>query len=111
MQDPLRPRLALGISSLSTRRRPPTAGRLPCLRRAQVACSVGWSAVSSELARFAATFGSGVLLQLNLAFFLPSVPLLLLQAALDQRIDARFGRLRSNFFRVTAGGCGRGGQI
>ena len=65
---------------------------------------MGWSAVSSELARFAASFGSGVLLQLNLAFYLPSVPLLLLQAALDRRIDACFGHLRSNVFRVTAGG-------
>ena len=59
--------------------------------------------MSSELARFASIFGNGVLLQLNLAFYLPSVPLLLLQAALDRRIDARFGHLPSNLVRVTAG--------
>jgi hypothetical protein len=64
---------------------------------------LGFQTVCSELARLAAAWGDGILLRINIAFYLPSVPLLVAVALFDQRVNDRFGRHRSNMLRVTAG--------
>ena len=45
---------------------------------AQVAYKVPWTAISSLITELSARYGPGVLLRLNLAYFLPSIPVLLL---------------------------------
>ncbi|KAL4452253.1 hypothetical protein ABPG75_007915 [Micractinium tetrahymenae] len=72
-----------------------------------LAFSIGWTAISSELARYAAQYGNDVLLKLSLAFYLPSVPLLLTAVVLDEAVDRRVGRHVARTFRAIAGfgGC------
>lgn len=72
----------------------------------QVAVSIGFVAICSELSRLAAAWGNNVLLKINICFYLPSVPLLLLGATFDEHFDQRYGKRRTNTFRVAAGaGC------
>jgi hypothetical protein len=65
--------------------------------------SIGYTAICSELSRLADVWGDGVLLLINLAFYIPSIPLLAAGAAFDHRINRRFGQARSNCFRLIAG--------
>ena len=53
-----------------------------------------WLAVSSQLGWYRHLHGPQVLLQLNLAYFLPSIPLLVVSAYLDRPLEARFGKRR-----------------
>lgn len=68
-----------------------------------MAVTLGFQTVCSELARLAAAWGDSILLRINIAFYLPSVPLLVAGALLDQRFNDRFGRHHSNLLRATAG--------
>ncbi len=65
--------------------------------------TVTFVAVCSDLVRFSQLFGKQALLYLNLAWFVPSLPLLVAQAKLDERYDARFGSRAAARFRVVAG--------
>lgn len=42
-------------------------------------------------------------LQCNLAYFIPSIPILALQFLFDEWADARFGKFRSNCWRAVVG--------
>ena len=69
----------------------------------QVAYKTAWTAISSLLAQFSRDFGPQVLLHLNVAYFLPSIPVLLLQSAFQERIEARFGLAGSALARFCVG--------
>ncbi len=71
--------------------------------RPQVAYKTAWTAISSLLTQFSRDFGPQVLLHLNVAYFFPSIPVLLLQSAFQERIEARFGLARSALARLCAG--------
>lgn len=61
------------------------------LCRPQVSYKVAWTAISSLLTQLSAQYGPEVLLQLNVAYFLPSVPILMLQTLLNERLERRIG--------------------
>lgn len=65
----------------------------------QVGYTMPWAALSSELGYFKMLHGPNFLLFLNLAYFLPSVPILLLQLALDQHYNWLFGTAVSTLAR------------
>jgi len=50
-----------------------------------------WTALSSELGYLKRLHGPKVLLWLNLAYFFPAVPLMLLQIVLDHHHDRKWG--------------------
>jgi hypothetical protein len=56
-----------------------------------VAFTSAWVAVSSQLGYYRRLHGPAVLLQLNIAYFLPSIPLLIVSAFLDKPLEARLG--------------------
>ena len=56
-----------------------------------LAFTSAWVAVSSQLAYYRRIHGPAVLLQLNIAYFLPSIPLLIVSAFLDKPLEARLG--------------------
>ena len=70
---------------------------------AQVAFTAGWSAVSSLIGYYKALYGPHMLLHLNLAYFLPSLPVMLLQSLCDSTIDRRFGRATPAAVRLCIG--------
>lgn len=55
------------------------------------------------LASFKRQFGPTVLLQLNMAFFLPSIPVLFLQTLMDPYFDRKFGLPRAMSARMSIG--------
>jgi hypothetical protein len=59
--------------------------------RKQIAHSIGWFTVSSLLGYYSALYGPQILLMMNIAYYLPSIPLLLLSALCDERLDRTFG--------------------
>lgn len=50
-----------------------------------------WLAVSSQLGSYREQFGPQVLLQLNIAYFLPSIPLLLVSGFFDKALETKLG--------------------
>ncbi|KXZ43097.1 hypothetical protein GPECTOR_102g50 [Gonium pectorale] len=72
-----------------------------------VAFTVLWILVTSQLGHYSKLFGPQILLQLNLAFYLPSIPVLLLSGSLERALDARLGPIGSIAARLNAGlgGC------
>lgn len=64
---------------------------------------MGWTALSSMLASFKDMFGPAVLLQLNLAYFLPSIPVLFLQTQYDSVLDQKIGLPRAMAARMVVG--------
>lgn len=56
-----------------------------------LAFTSAWVAVSSQLAYYRRIHGPAVLLQLNIAYFLPSIPLLIGSAFLDKPLETRLG--------------------
>ena len=52
-------------------------------------------------------FGKQILLQLNIAYFLPSVPILLTQSWCDDSLNRRYGVATATSFRlcIGLGGC------
>ena len=71
--------------------------------RPQVAYTIGWTAISSELSYYTAVFGPHMLLLLNAAYFLPSVPVLALQTVADHHFDRWFGVAASTATRFIVG--------
>lgn len=69
----------------------------------QVAYTIGWTAISSELSYYKATFGPHMLLLLNAAYFLPSLPVMLLQTVWDHQYDHWFGVAASTATRFVVG--------
>ena len=72
---------------------------MPC----QVAYTIGWTAISSELSYYSARFGPRMLLLLNAAYFLPSVPVLLCQTLWDQHLDRWAGAAAATATRFIIG--------
>ena len=60
-----------------------------CLR--QVGYSISWMTLSSLLNDYSALYGPSSLLLMNIAYFLPSIPLLLVSSFADEWLDQRFG--------------------
>lgn len=71
--------------------------------QSQVAYKTAWTAISSLLSQFSRDFGPQVLLHLNVAYFFPSIPVLLLQSAFQERIEQRFGLAGSALARFFIG--------
>ncbi|PNH02012.1 hypothetical protein TSOC_012042 [Tetrabaena socialis] len=60
-----------------------------CFFLISVSYKLAWTAISSLLSQYSEAYGPGILLQLNVAYFLPSIPVLMLQTAFnDRREDA-----------------------
>ena len=57
----------------------------------QVAHSIGWFTVSSLLGHYALLYGPQILLMMNVFYYLPSIPLLLISAFCDEWLDKTFG--------------------
>lgn len=57
----------------------------------QVAHSIGWFTVSSFLGHYALLYGPQILLMMNIAYYLPSIPLLMFSAFCDEWLDKTFG--------------------
>uniref|UniRef100_A0A1D2AFS1 Equilibrative nucleoside transporter 4 n=1 Tax=Auxenochlorella protothecoides TaxID=3075 RepID=A0A1D2AFS1_AUXPR len=67
-----------------------------------------WLAVSSQLDYFKDLYGPQILLQLNIAYYLPTVPLLLLSSLLDRHLDRKLGVARNILLRLLLGLVGYG---
>ena len=50
-----------------------------------------WMTIISQLGYYKILYGPQVLLQMNIAYFLPSIPLLGLSSQFDERLDQKFG--------------------
>ncbi|GIL56538.1 hypothetical protein Vafri_11895 [Volvox africanus] len=66
-----------------------------------------WILVTSQLGHYSKLFGPQILLQLNLAFYLPSIPVLIVSGSLERVLDARLGPIGSIALRLNSGlaGC------
>jgi hypothetical protein len=66
----------------------------------QVSFKVPWTAISSLLGQFSKQFNRpAILLQLNLAYFLPSMPMLLLQSVIMDRLEQAMGAPKAAVLR------------
>jgi len=68
-----------------------------------VGCTIGWTAVLSNLVYYTDTLGVDSFLFLNLAVYAPLLPVTLAQAIWDAQFDRQFQSLRSFSFRGTVG--------
>ena len=68
-----------------------------------VGCTMGWTAVLSNLVYYSAVLGMNSYLFLNLAVFTPLFPITLAQARWDSYYDQRYQSLRSFSFRGIVG--------
>ena len=59
--------------------------------RMQIAHSIPWFTVSSLLSYYSVLYGPQILLMMNIAYYLPSIPLLIFSAACDDWLDLKFG--------------------
>lgn len=57
----------------------------------QLAFTMVWMTIISQLGYYKLLYGPQVLLQMNIAYFLPSIPLLGLSSQFDERLDQKFG--------------------
>ena len=57
----------------------------------QLAFTMVWMLIISQLGYYKILYGPQVLLQMNIAYFLPSIPLLGLSSQFDERLDQKFG--------------------
>ncbi|KAI7843994.1 hypothetical protein COHA_002532 [Chlorella ohadii] len=73
-----------------------------------VAFTSAWLAVSSQLDYYRKLHGPQVLLQLNIAYYLPSIPLLVVSAFLDKPLEERLGVARTILTRLLVGLVGYG---
>ena len=71
-----------------------------------MAYTIGWTAISSELSYYSVKFGPQMLLLLNGAYFLPSVPVLLCQTLWDQHLDRWAGAAAATATRFFIGASG-----
>ncbi|BDA46393.1 hypothetical protein COCOBI_08-4860 [Coccomyxa sp. Obi] len=72
-----------------------------------IAHSVPWFTVSSLLSFYSVLYGPQILLMMNIAYYLPSIPLLIFSAACDDWLDLKFGVPRVILTRLLfgLGGC------
>ena len=70
---------------------------------AQIAFTAGWTAISSLICYYKALYGPHMLLHLNLAYFLPSLPTLILQSVWDVRLDGKYGIAKAATVRLCLG--------
>ncbi|KAF6259792.1 hypothetical protein COO60DRAFT_1700650 [Scenedesmus sp. NREL 46B-D3] len=72
-----------------------------------VAYTTPWIVMLSQLAYYSKIYGPQVLLQLNIAYYLPSIPILLLLGHIEKVLDEQFGSTASMAIRLTIGltGC------
>ena len=59
----------------------------------QVAYTIAWMAVSSLLGWYKNLYGPQVLLLMNVAYFLPSIPLLVVSSLLDAWLEDKYGEV------------------
>ena len=64
-----------------------------CRIASQLAFTMVWMLIISQLGYYKILYGPQVLLQMNIAYFLPSIPLLGLSSQFDERLDQKFGML------------------
>ena len=69
----------------------------------QIAFTAGWTAISSLIGYYKALYGPHMLLHLNLAYFLPSLPTLVLQSVWDARLDGKYGIAKAATVRLCLG--------
>lgn len=62
-----------------------------CIWCLQLAFTMVWMLIISQLGYYKLLYGPQVLLQMNIAYFLPSIPLLGLSSQFDERLDQKFG--------------------
>ncbi|GFR41593.1 hypothetical protein Agub_g2316 [Astrephomene gubernaculifera] len=74
-----------------------------CFFLISVAYKLAWTAISSLLSQYSKVYGPGILLQLNVAYFFPSIPVLMLQTAFNDRMDRRLGLPAGALLRLTLG--------
>jgi hypothetical protein len=67
-----------------------------------------WLAVSSELGYYRSLYGPEVLLYLNIAYYAPSIPLLLFSSFFDETLEAAFGTAKTILARLLFGLVGYG---
>ncbi|KAA6418939.1 MAG: hypothetical protein FRX49_11043 [Trebouxia sp. A1-2] len=72
-----------------------------------LAFTMVWMTIISQLGYYKILYGPQVLLQMNIAYFLPSIPLLGLSSQFDERLDQKFGVARTILVRllIGLGGC------
>lgn len=58
----------------------------------QLAFTMVWMTIISQLGYYKILYGPQVLLQMNIAYFLPSIPLLGLSSQFDEKLDQKFGK-------------------
>eukprot|EP00882_Tetradesmus_deserticola_P033795 GHRQ01038630.1.p1 GENE.GHRQ01038630.1~~GHRQ01038630.1.p1 ORF type:complete len:121 (+),score=41.64 GHRQ01038630.1:405-767(+) len=68
-----------------------------------IAYTTPWIIMLSQLAHYSKIYGPQVLLQLNIAYYLPSIPILLLLGHVEKALDAQFGSTASMAIRLTLG--------
>ena len=61
-----------------------------------------WMTIVSQLGYYKLLYGPQVLLQMNIAYFLPSIPLLGLSSFYDERLDHKFGMRSLCWFQACA---------
>lgn len=76
---------------------------LQCTATSQIAFTAGWTAISSLIGYYKSLYGPHMLLHLNLAYFLPSLPTLLLQSVWDAKFDSKFGIAKAATVRLCLG--------
>ncbi|GLC52618.1 hypothetical protein PLESTB_000649700 [Pleodorina starrii] len=74
-----------------------------CFFLISVAYKLAWTAISSLLSQYSKAYGPGILLQLNVAYFFPSIPVLMLQAVFNDRMDRRLGLPGGALLRFSLG--------
>mmetsp|Transcript_22046 Transcript_22046/g.48132 ORF Transcript_22046/g.48132 Transcript_22046/m.48132 type:complete len:479 (+) Transcript_22046:161-1597(+) len=74
-----------------------------CFFFISVAYKLAWTAISSLLSQFSRDYGPEVLLQLNIAYFFPSIPVLVLQTVFNDAMDQRLGLPMAALIRFMAG--------
>ncbi|GIM13312.1 hypothetical protein Vretimale_16452 [Volvox reticuliferus] len=74
-----------------------------CFFLISVSYKLAWTAISSLLSQYSKAYGPDILLQLNVAYFFPSIPVLMFQAVFNDRMDRRLGLPMGALLRFTLG--------
>ncbi|DBB16535.1 TPA: hypothetical protein ACH3X3_014799 [Trebouxia sp. C0006] len=74
-----------------------------CFFLTSIAFTAGWTAISSLIGYYKALYGPHMLLHLNLAYFLPSLPTLILQSVWDAKLDGKYGIAKAATVRLCLG--------
>ena len=76
---------------------------ITCFFLVSLSYKLAWTTISSLLSQFARDYGPSVLLQLNIAYFFPSIPVLILMAQHNHRMDKFLGLPFASMLRLTVG--------